>query len=403
MSSNKNFFARKRIWSEVKDDLLRCYLKPYAVKVLMTNHPILYVDCFAGKGKFEDGSLGSPLIAMETFREVLTTTYAKNPKIESRFIEAKFSTELENNLSKYIGWKVISGRYENEISGLLQYYKSYNIFLYIDPYGVKSLKFNFFDEFSKSGFNSTEILLNLNTFGFLRVACKVVKASNQIMQKIDEIIGNDLIEFESTNLTTSEQSKLILNDIAGGNYWEDIINDFISGKISFYEAEQRFGDIYCNQLKQRFRYVLNMPIRITKGQSPKYRMIYVTNHADGCNLMYENMCKRWEALKDLQSNGQFDFIQTSVEEKYVEPEIIKGKFLNHLLSYEEETRLNVVMADFYSENGILCKKDEFTHYLKEFEKNHQISLRREPRFTPTKKMSKFLNETPKNHIYVKKP
>ena len=52
---NDDFFKEKKQWSEVKDELLACYLKPYIQKVINTGKPIVYVDCFAGKGVFEDG------------------------------------------------------------------------------------------------------------------------------------------------------------------------------------------------------------------------------------------------------------------------------------------------------------------------------------------------------------
>lgn len=66
---NKDFFKKKNEWSEIKDRLLGCYLTPYFQKVLLTRKPIFYVDCFAGKGKFEDGKDGSPLIALRIREE----------------------------------------------------------------------------------------------------------------------------------------------------------------------------------------------------------------------------------------------------------------------------------------------------------------------------------------------
>jgi hypothetical protein len=54
---NDDFFKEKKPWSEVKDELLGCYFKPYVSKILHTYKPLVYVDCFAGKGKFEDVDL----------------------------------------------------------------------------------------------------------------------------------------------------------------------------------------------------------------------------------------------------------------------------------------------------------------------------------------------------------
>ena len=71
---NDDFFAEKKPWSKVKDELLGCYLKPYVAKILYTRKPLVYVDCFAGKGKFDDGQPASPLIALDIFRQVLAST-----------------------------------------------------------------------------------------------------------------------------------------------------------------------------------------------------------------------------------------------------------------------------------------------------------------------------------------
>ena len=43
---NRNFFEKKKDWSEIKDTLLGAYLKPYFQKILRTRHPVFYVDCF---------------------------------------------------------------------------------------------------------------------------------------------------------------------------------------------------------------------------------------------------------------------------------------------------------------------------------------------------------------------
>lgn len=64
---NRNFFEKKKDWSEIKDTLLGAYLKPYFQKILMTKHPVFYVDCFSGKGRFDDGKPGSPIIALNAF------------------------------------------------------------------------------------------------------------------------------------------------------------------------------------------------------------------------------------------------------------------------------------------------------------------------------------------------
>ena len=131
---NDDFFVEKKPWSKVKDELLGCYLKPYVAKILYTRKPLAYVDCFAGKGKFDDGNPGSPLIALEVFQQGLASTKLDGKaSIESTFIDINYASDLELNLRNYKGINIIPGAYEDIINELLMSKTGYNVFLYIDP------------------------------------------------------------------------------------------------------------------------------------------------------------------------------------------------------------------------------------------------------------------------------
>ena len=92
---NDDFFKAKKEWSTVKDDILACYFKPYVSKILHTNKPLLYVDCFAGKGKFDDGSPGSPLIALKIVDEYLQATTMRKTSVETVFIDLNYADDLK--------------------------------------------------------------------------------------------------------------------------------------------------------------------------------------------------------------------------------------------------------------------------------------------------------------------
>jgi hypothetical protein len=47
---NRDFFKQKKIWSEVKDDLLGFYLVPYFNKILSMRNPILMWIVLRAKG-----------------------------------------------------------------------------------------------------------------------------------------------------------------------------------------------------------------------------------------------------------------------------------------------------------------------------------------------------------------
>ena len=83
---NNDFFKEKKKWSITKDRILGKYLVPYFQKLMCYGRPICYVDCFAGKGKFDDGQDGSPLIALKCLDKTLSNSSRTIP-VYSYFIE----------------------------------------------------------------------------------------------------------------------------------------------------------------------------------------------------------------------------------------------------------------------------------------------------------------------------
>lgn len=250
---NNDFFVEKKAWSVVKDELLGCYFMSYVSKILHTYRPLVYVDCFAGKGKFDDGNPGSPLIALEVIDKCQESTSMESTQIEAAFIDLNYGDDLRNNLQKYPWVKIISGKYEDNIANVLQGKERCNVFLYIDPYGIKALKCSIFDELSKKHFNSIELLVNMNSFGFIREACHALGTAFN-----DKTIFDDLVEYDPSKMDKSSESIDELNAIAGGDYWQDIINQYKAETIDGYEAEAKFSEQYCQRLRQSYKYVLNI-------------------------------------------------------------------------------------------------------------------------------------------------
>lgn len=383
---NNDFFKAKKEWSEVKDNILACYFKPYVSKILHTYKPLTYVDCFAGKGKFDDGKPGSPLIALGIIDECLQATTIRTPNIEAIFIDLNYAADLQKNLASYPMAKVVPGKYEDNIENILKDRNGKNIFLYIDPYGIKALQCSMFDQFAHGQFNSIELLINLNSFGFIREACNAFGASF-----IDDEIFDDLIEYETTQMNMSSKSVAELNEIAGGDYWQSIIQEYKAGAISGYVAEERFAEEYRLRLMQSYRYVLNMPLRIKRGQRPKYRLIHATNHRDGCLLMVDNICHRWEALQEIQSGGQMSLWNEDYNNQIVDTSDLMEKVKTHFSQYQNQISLNDALAEFFMKVGPICSTSDMCQILKDMEKGRFLEINRTPAVrkngTPTTFMS----------------
>ena len=205
----------------------------------------------------------------------------------------------------------------------------------------------------------------------------------------DEEIMDDLVEYESTRLASDKRSKEALDRIAGGEYWVDIIEDYQKGTISVYEAEARFADEYCARMRQSYNYVLNMPLRIKRGQVPKYRMIHATNHPAGALIMVDNIFGRWELMRDIQTDGQQSFWEENVDNELIDNEGIREKVINHLSGISAFTKLNLIMADFYCTYGVLCPTKNIKDIYRDLEKEGAIEVRRNPAQTSTGRSTSF--------------
>lgn len=393
---NSNFFNQKKIWSEVKDELLGCYLVPYFSKMLSTGSPTLYVDCFAGKGKFDDGKPGSPLIALQSLEKSISKRQGRVPVVSMKFIELNHYKDLKANIpSQHLGrCEVIGGKFEDNIEPLLKKatseYRQLNVFVYVDPYGVKVLNASVFESLAV-GFNTAELLINLNSFGFIREACRVKKVT--FCESEDDIF-NDLEEYDSSVLGSIQE----LDNIAGGDYWQSIIDSYSSMNITCFDAEKEFSLEYKARLRKIYKYVLDMPIRLKPGQHPKYRMVYATNHPDGCILMADNIAMRTDRLViEIQNSGQLNLMPTTAESEMVSDDMLMDRVKTLLDRTYEFIRLNKFLADFYNEYGVLCNLTRLANsrngsVLKMLEESAYIEVERTPAITKNGNSSRFWQE-----------
>ena len=411
--NNKDFFKSKNSWSEIKDDLLGCYLKPYFQKVLMTGHPICYVDCFAGQGRFDDGKDGSPLIALKIRNDCLKNTkrLGKEGAIKTCFIELTHGKALKNNIGMvnvlYDAPEIIMGKYEDNIDHYLSDKNGYNVFLYIDPYGIRALSSARFDRLKHYGFNTFEMLINFNSFGFFRDACRVMNVNYQEDKAFWGL--DELIEYEPTDFKSDKESEKILTDIAGGDYWKGIVKKYRNKIINGYQAEQEVSLGYKKYLNKQFKYVLDMPIRLKPDQRPKYRMIHVSNHKEGCLLMAKNMLKRKnELFINFHQSGQislFDLdggFSTSAEGEVVTPGEVKEKALLLLKKSAKVINITEFLASFMNCYGLICDLKTIYDVLCDIEQQGAIDIIREPKFTSMGKASVFWEENKNQKVLLRR-
>ena len=385
---NSDFFKHKSEWAHTKDALLKKYLLPYTTKILRTGRGLQYVDAFAGKGMFEDGSKGSPVIACEVIDEAVRISQARYKSVSMLFVEKQYATELAANVARFPNAQVRSGTFELLSTNLSQTNSTTNLFLYIDPFGVKSLDLGFFLSVARR-FSTVEVLLNFNSFGFFRAACSAYNVSYTDIEEFDDAI----VERDDGAEESTTRSIEMLTRAAGGDYWKDIVLDYRNGRIDGYESERRLADEFCNHLRPSYKYVLNLPIRLRPGQRPKYRMIHMTNHEDGCLLMYDQMQKEQVQIHNIQRDGQLSLFSQDSDNEYIDERVVREKLLSTICGYRIPRKLETVLADFVIENGLTLGCKELRGMVREFEESGAIKVVRSPEYTEKGTRSRFMESS----------
>lgn len=374
MGQNNNFFEKKKGWSLVKDQIVNSYLTPYVTKLLTAKRPLYIIDCFAGKGKFGDGQVGSPIIIGEQIKRQLEKN--ANAKLSAIFIEKKYTNDLIENMKGYQNYQIYKGSFEDNLHQILCINSNSSLFFYIDPYGIKSLDFNRFVAIKKKQYKSVEMLLNFNSFGFLREACRLLKYSYNQIEGMEQ---DDNYEVDEANSIPN------MNMIANGEYWIDILERYHNKEITMYEAEERFVSKYICKLKDLFKYVVNIPIKSRLNNIPKYRLIFGTNYYDGLQIMVDNMNQKWKMMLEEERGGQ----QVLFEYDFPDMSQIKGfNIENDLLhASHKPILLQDLLVKIIEKYGISYSTQEYREILKALEKRQLISVERDPKLTPTRKLS----------------
>lgn len=306
---DSSFFDTKRPWSRYKDFLLQSYLDPYLAKVAQLKKPILLVDCFAGRGMFGDGEVGSPLI----IAQAISRWRGRGHPILGQFIEAdaeNYQSLLQSMAPFNEYCTARHGSFEQCLSSIEKNARDNTVFLYVDPYSVKGLNFaklkSVYDHIRKSS-SSVEVLLNFNVAIFMRWALAALKRQHKMPDVELETFADDVEE-------SVEQKTL--TEIAGGDYWIGIAEN---DQTQFVDKLKAFMDEYSKRLLDSFRFVCRFEVKEKyHHQVPKYVMVYATRHQDGVFLMNDSMCKarRIFVSSEMPKDVLFDM---TPEEEIVEP------------------------------------------------------------------------------------
>lgn len=260
--------------TEAKHAILRKYLDAWLPIITRWNGRVLYIDGFAGPGKYIDGKDGSPIIAIKA---VLEHRANINSEIIMKFVEAnKERCEcLKQNISGLnippefnIKTECICDKFENVLKDIFNYLDEQKAriapaFVFIDPFGF------------------TGIPLSL---------IKKIMSNNQC-----EVLITFMYE-EINRFISDEKLWASLTDTFGTEDWKKVIPE-TNPKI----REEMLHNIYKTQLEHEagIKYVRSFKM-INRTNKTDYFLFFGTNNITGLKKMKEAM---WRVDK----TGLFQF------------------------------------------------------------------------------------------------
>ncbi|MDQ2886852.1 MAG: three-Cys-motif partner protein TcmP [Chloroflexota bacterium] len=325
---DEDFFAGKRSWSIIKDQVLQGYMTPYIAKVNKRGKPILLIDGYAGPGTFGDGTVGSPLIMCQAAEKYAQGNY------QAIFInkDQKYHDKLREEIRRG-GWsgsvETILGDSTILLQELPNRLSNWTVFLYLDPFGLKGCEFSLLKPFlDRNPAFSTEILFTMN------------------MPIVHRLAARHVDEDRRQNDQTIKSYHERLTKVFGGEYWKEIMWQRVGSPE---EHEHQLIGAYQAKLAHYLPYTGSCPVREGTNRRIKYFIVFASRHPDSMLLLNDIMAKAYFDRMHQASYAGTLFANTDWRETRSTNDL-QSSIINMVAEHSGETRksiwLRIVQAYF---------------------------------------------------------
>ncbi len=209
-----DFFATRQPAAILKHGILRRYLPPFTYKAGSNSYlgRVAYIDGYAGPGLYDDGSPGSPALAVATAKTVVDAN--GDGRVDGYFVEKVATTceTLRDFLAENgLNWPVFHGDVHEHLAEIAESINPHTaLFAFLDPFGLGVQLDVLRDELLARGGRmqwglrtegaATEVLLNFSYSGLRRNAGHLTstskapgyaKARTTFIDRLDATLGGD--------------------------------------------------------------------------------------------------------------------------------------------------------------------------------------------------------------------
>ena len=270
--------------TRVKHELLRKYLRAWIMKLGKFHRKIVFFDGFTGRGKYADGSLGSPIIALQVANELLDECAEKRrrpyfdkfvcvlvEKDKDNFLNLQGVIQREKARFKFGKQLEIIGPIHDEFANVADTVleelgeRIAPSFFFIDPFGFSGVPFKTIKNILSAP--QTELFFTFMTRDINRFL--EVKDAEQALQELYPI---------------PEWRKIYANP-------------------DWRTRDQSLKDLYVKCLFEiaKVRYAWSFRVCMDEKYETLYYLIHATNHFDGLKIMKDIMYRQG-------TSGQFAYL-----------------------------------------------------------------------------------------------
>lgn len=277
MTKDSAWDIKNKQQTQIKLDILKKYLKAWAIIIGSYFSEAYFIDCFAGRGKYhwgeeKDKIPGSPIIGVETSLDVRKIKLKKGRNFDLNIIAVESETENIEALKRFIkesdpesktNVEILESEFGVTISEILTKISGVPAFFFIDPYGIKGVSKKAMDLIiNRTG--STEIFLNYMKMGVQRVSGQYKNINHD-----DEKIRIKAIK------TVAH-----MNSLFGDTSWVDKEKD----ELLKHFVKQVFS--------KNYRFVLSFNVPYPDRSGIIYNLLFATNYDSGEKIMKDIMTRK---------------------------------------------------------------------------------------------------------------
>lgn len=263
---NESFFDESTEQSRVKATVVRDYFWAWARVILPTvkkrGGRIAYIDLFAGKGRYNDGTKSTPLLVLETaiadsdMRQHLVTLFNDADKENADALKREMDSLPGINWLTYKP-QVAAEEVGDKIVAMFEQMKLVPTFFFVDPWGYKGLSLGLINSVLKNWGCDCVFFFNYN--------------------RISMGLGNSAVEEHMNVLFGDERADKLRARVTG---------------LPSHEREAAIVEGLIEALRELgAEFVLPFCFKDERGTRTSHHLVFATKHPRGYRIMKEIMAK----------------------------------------------------------------------------------------------------------------